>query len=226
LSRDVDRGAGARSGVETAQRAASIAVVVAAHAGLGWALLQVDAVRSAVADALPIFVSQVVEEKAKPPELPPPPPRPRQVRREPPPLLTMPPVPAPEPAPFVVPAPPPEPQPPPPVEAPVVVATTPAPPAPPAPAAVLISDVAYARAPVVTYPSLSRRLNESGVVIVRVLIDRRGAAAEVRVHKSSAHERLDQAALAAVKGALFRPYTENGVPAPAYALIPIRFELN
>lgn len=207
--------------VPPAQRAASIAVVVAAHAGLGWALLQIDAVRSAVQDALPIFVSQVVEDKPELPPPPPPPPRPRIVR-EPPPLLTTAPAPIPEPAPFVAPPPPREPAPQ--VETPVVVAAPPAPPAP-APTPVLINDVAYARPPVVTYPSVSRRLNEAGVVVVRVLIDRNGGAAQVRVHKSSGHDRLDEAALDAVRGALFRPYTENGVPAPAYALIPIRFEL-
>jgi periplasmic protein TonB len=109
------------------------------------------------------------------------------------------------------------------IEAPAPVVAPPAPPAPPAP--VLISDVAYERPPVVAYPASSRRLNEEGVVIVRVLIDRNGTPAQLRVHKSSGHQRLDDAALAAVRGALFKPYTENGVAAQAYALIPIRFEL-
>jgi periplasmic protein TonB len=203
-----------------AQRAVSIAVVIAAHAGLGWALLQIDAVRNTVAEALPIFVTPIVEEKPKPPPPPPPPPRPRVVPKEPPPILTAPPAPIPEPAPFVAPPPPPEPPPPVAIEAPAPLVAPPAPPSP-----VLINDVAYERPPAVIYPQVSRKLNEEGVVIVRVLIDRSGTAEQVRVHKSSGHERLDQAAIAAVRAARFRPYTENGVPAQAYALIPIRFEL-
>jgi protein TonB len=209
------------------QNLASLAVVIALHLLLGWALLQVQAVRGAIAEVMPIFVSQIEAEQPKPPELPPPQP-PKIKPKEPPPILTTRSEPKPEPEQFVAPPPPPEPepQPPAPVEAPVVAAAPPAPTEPPAPQPRLITDVAYARPLSLDYPALSRRLNETGLVIVRVLIDLTGRPAQVLVQKTSGYERLDNAAVAAANGALFRPYTENGVPAPAYALIPIRFELN
>jgi protein TonB len=88
-----------------------------------------------------------------------------------------------------------------------------------------IQNVQYARPIMLDYPPVSRRLNESGVVIVRVLIDPDGKPVEVIVQKSSGHSRLDAAAVAAVRRALFRPYRENGVALPAQTLVPIRFEL-
>ncbi len=205
----------------------SLAVVIAIHVGLGWAALQAHAVRGAIAEPMPIFVRQIEAAPPKPPE--PSPPRPPRIKRkEPPPLLTARPEPMPEPEQFVAPPAPPEPEAQlrPLAEAPIVAAAPPAPKEPPAARPKLIGEVAYARPLSVDYPALSRRLNETGLVIVRVLIDPTGRPAQVLVQKTSGYERLDHAAVAAVKAALFRPYTENGVPAPAYALIPIRFELN
>jgi protein TonB len=88
-----------------------------------------------------------------------------------------------------------------------------------------IQNVQYARPIMLQYPPASRRLNETGVVLVRVLIDEYGVPIEVLVQRSSGHARLDSAAIAAVRRALFRPYRENGVAMPAQALVPIRFEL-
>jgi protein TonB len=85
--------------------------------------------------------------------------------------------------------------------------------------------VSYARPIEVEYPPLSRRYGETGLVVVRVLIDTAGRPAEVVVQSTSGAQRLDRAALDAVRRALFHPHTENGSPAPAYALIPVRFEL-
>lgn len=205
----------------------SLAVVIATHVGLGWVALQAHAVRGAIAEAMPIFVRQIEAAPPKPPE-PSPPRSPRIKRKEPPPLLTARPEPMPEPEQFVAPPAPPEPeaQLPPLAEPSIVAAAPPAPKEPPAARPKLIGEVAYAHPLSVDYPALSRRLNETGLVIVRVLIDPTGRPAQVLVQKTSGYERLDHAAVAAVKAALFRPYTENGVPAPAYALIPIRFELN
>jgi protein TonB len=47
----------------------------------------------------------------------------------------------------------------------------------------------------------------------------------VRIQKSSGHARLDEAAVTAVRKALFLPYRENGVALVAKALVPVRFEL-
>jgi periplasmic protein TonB len=86
--------------------------------------------------------------------------------------------------------------------------------------------IAYVRQPAVVYPPLSRRLRESGVVIVEAEIGTDGRPARVTVHQSSGHPRLDEAALEAVRSALFRPYVADGRPAAAMARVPIAFELD
>jgi periplasmic protein TonB len=75
------------------------------------------------------------------------------------------------------------------------------------------------------YPRLSKRAGETGRVMIRVYIDEAGLAQNVQVYRSSAHVRLDDAALAAVQKARFKPYTENGRPVAGWAFIPIEFEL-
>ena len=134
---------------------------------------------------------------------------------------------APSPAPsnFVVAAPPPEPV----VEmppAPPVVEAPPAPPAPPPPPKVIpASAVQYLEPPVVDYPRLSRRNRETGRVMVRVYIDTAGLPRNAHVSASSGYARLDDAAVAAVQKARFKPYTENGQPTAGWAFIPLDFEL-
>jgi protein TonB len=81
------------------------------------------------------------------------------------------------------------------------------------------------RRPSPVYPQMSMRRGETGRVIVRVLISPQGGVANATVHKSSGYERLDNAALAAVRMARFKPYTENGLPYPARADIPFDFVL-
>ena len=75
------------------------------------------------------------------------------------------------------------------------------------------------------YPRQSKRLGEVGRVMVRVHIDEAGRAGSVQLDSGSGHPRLDEAALAAVRGARFRPYTENGRPVAGWAFVPIQFEL-
>ena len=75
------------------------------------------------------------------------------------------------------------------------------------------------------YPRLSKRLAESGRVVIRVFIDEAGVAHTTQLNKSSGFSRLDDAALAAVQKARFKPYTENGRPVSGWAYIPIEFEL-
>jgi len=90
----------------------------------------------------------------------------------------------------------------------------------------LISTVEYVREPVPHYPPQSRKLREQGLVVLRVLIDEKGAACSIEVETSSGHERLDHAAREAVSRAAFRPYVEDGFPRRAFVLIPIEFSLN
>ena len=89
----------------------------------------------------------------------------------------------------------------------------------------LISKVEYMQPPRPVYPTLSRRLREQGEVVLRILITPQGRSAEVTVERTSGSVRLDQAAIAAVYAAVFKPRLENGLAVPAYAFIPIRFEL-
>ncbi len=90
----------------------------------------------------------------------------------------------------------------------------------------LVSEVEYVVAPQPGYPSVSRRLREQGLVVLRVLVDERGRAHQVSIHESSGHERLDRAAQDAVARAAFRPYLANGFAQRVYVLIPIEFALN
>lgn len=75
------------------------------------------------------------------------------------------------------------------------------------------------------YPRMSQRRGEQGRVIVRVLISPEGRVLEAMVQKSSGYERLDEAAVRAVRSARFRPYTENGHAYRALADIPFDFVL-
>ena len=165
------------------QRTGLVVLIVAVHIGLGWGLLQLEAVRETVADVAPLFVDWLAPRVETPPLVPPPPP-PRPVPKlAPPPPSLLSTAPTPQPAPFVVePVVVPEPAPEPP--APVVVEAIPAPPArapepaptPPAPPKTLpASAVQYLEPPVLEYPRASRRAGESGRVLVRVYIDEAGA---------------------------------------------------
>ncbi|HEY4369223.1 MAG TPA: energy transducer TonB [Steroidobacteraceae bacterium] len=90
----------------------------------------------------------------------------------------------------------------------------------------LISTVEYLREPSPHYPPQSRKLKEEGLVVLRVLIDEKGAACDIEIESSSGHARLDAAAREAVAKAVFRPYVENGTPQRALVRIPIEFSLS
>lgn len=75
------------------------------------------------------------------------------------------------------------------------------------------------------YPYLSRRAKEEGVVTLRVLVTEDGHAGEVRLEKSSGHERLDKAALATVRRWKFVPARQAGKAVAAWVLVPVTFSL-
>lgn len=81
------------------------------------------------------------------------------------------------------------------------------------------------RHPQPVYPRASQRRGESGRVVLRVLISPEGYVANVTVSRSSGHGRLDDAAVDAMRGARFRPYTENGIAYKALVDIPFDFVL-
>jgi protein TonB len=88
-----------------------------------------------------------------------------------------------------------------------------------------IEDVDYLRAPVLEYPSASRRFGEHGRVVLRVLIGPDGQAEKIELHEASAFQRLNDAAIEAARRALYKPYTEDGVAQPAWALVALSFQL-
>ena len=85
--------------------------------------------------------------------------------------------------------------------------------------------VGYLVPPAPRYPPASRRAREEGEVLVRVLIDVDGRPSEVRILRSSGHSRLDDAAIEAVRAALFRPYVADGRARAAYVRVPVEFAL-
>ena len=214
------RGPSRADGLSAGQRRAVVVAIAALHGVGGWALLQVQPVRDALASAAPLFVDFIAPPA---PPAPPPPPPPPPVRKKPPPpapLIAAPPAPSPEPEPFIAAAPP---EPPPMPPAPAVIEAPPAP--PPPPKTIPSSAVQYLEPPRLEYPRLSSRLGESGRVMVRVYIDEAGLPRDVQVSRSSGYPRLDAAAVSAVRQARFRPYTEDGRPTAGWAFIPLAFDL-
>lgn len=75
------------------------------------------------------------------------------------------------------------------------------------------------------YPSVSRRLGETGKVVLRVELDETGRVTAAKVITSSGHPRLDAAALAAVKTWRCQPVQREGQAVRALALQPFEFTL-
>lgn len=107
-----------------------------------------------------------------------------------------------------------------PVAAPVALA-------PPAPARVELpsSDADYLQNPAPPYPPMSKRLNEQGKVLVRVLIGVDGMAQKADIKQSSGFDRLDQSALNTVLRWRYVPGKRAGVPETMWFNVPINFVL-
>lgn len=197
----------------------ALGLIVLLHGIALWGLTQIESVREAVQQAAPIMVGLVTLAPPEPPKPePPPPPRPRQIKPKPQPQMIAAQTPAP--APMAAPLPDPviveEPPPPPPSE--------PEPePAPPVTAPNFIA--AYLDNPAPRYPESSRRLGESGTVMLRVQVNVQGRPDSVEVHKSCGYARLDRAAVEAVRKWKFVPAKQGDVPIEAFVLVPLKFEL-
>jgi protein TonB len=79
------------------------------------------------------------------------------------------------------------------------------------------------------YPDASRRLGEEGLTVVDICVGPDGKLTEApKVHTSSGHERLDQAAIkvAQTGSGRFKPATEEGKPITKCTQLPIRFKLH
>jgi protein TonB len=86
-------------------------------------------------------------------------------------------------------------------------------------------DMAYLNNPAPSYPVFAKRAREQGVVLLRVQVDADGGVEEIRIHKSSGSQRLDDAALAAVKRWRFVPARSGDRAVAGIALVPIHFQL-
>ena len=213
----------------SSRRVSRLTAVFAAVA----ALLQLDAVRKPLAQAVPLMVNLITPPRPEPPQSKPREPKPatpQAPRIEPLPLLTVeaqvhshvvvPPQPRPAPvappiAAVVAPAP--------------VHAANPAlaPSAAPAPLPIQPPsfDAAYLRNPPPVYPALSRRRGEAGQAVLRVFVNAQGTAQQVELRQSSGFERLDQAALDAVRQWRFVPARQGEQAVAAWVLVPIQFAL-
>jgi protein TonB len=77
-----------------------------------------------------------------------------------------------------------------------------------------------------SYPMQARRRGLQGTVMLRVLVDAGGSAADVRLAVSSGHSILDQAAMNSVRGWQFTPGMSGGRPRQMWVEVPVRFVLN
>lgn len=196
--------------------------VVAVHVVAGWALLSVDMVRDAVVDVVPAMVVTMLDTQLQPESYTPPPPASLPLQLTP--LTALLPIQEQAAIPLA------------PIDAaryqPVETATITNGEATERlresaslPRIIPASAVEYLVSPRPVYPLYSRRAREIGVVLLRVLINDKGLPAQVEVEKSSGYSRLDEAAVVAMRGARFKPYTERGVALAVWAPAPIVFEL-
>jgi protein TonB len=86
-------------------------------------------------------------------------------------------------------------------------------------------DADYLSNPAPDYPAASRQLREQGSVQLRVFVTTDGRAGDVRVHQGSGFERLDQAAIDAVRRWRFVPARQGDGPVAAWVIVPINFTL-
>lgn len=224
----------ARADLAPAERRWLVAGVAGVHLLALWGLMQMESVRQTVREMAPLMVDFISTEPPPPKPAPPPPPTPPQAKRLPTPVPTPLPVivaeptPAPAPPAFVVPAPVPAP-------APVVVQAPPAPPAPPAPVVappppapkqISASALRWQVQPPVEMPLASRRLGESGTVLLYVVFDTSGRVKSASVQRSSGFPRLDAQALSAIQRSRITPHAENGQAIEVSALAPLAYELD
>ncbi len=88
------------------------------------------------------------------------------------------------------------------------------------------SDADYLQNPKPTYPAMSRRLNEQGRSVIKVLIGIDGLPKQADIAKSSGFDRLDQAALGTVMRWRFVPGKRNGVPEAMWFNVPFNWVLS
>ncbi|MDD5300275.1 MAG: energy transducer TonB [Gallionella sp.] len=84
---------------------------------------------------------------------------------------------------------------------------------------------AYLNNPVPSYPMMARRMGWQGKVVVNVEVLASGLPGQVKLHQSSGHDVLDNAALQAVRSWRFVAARQNGQVVTKWFLVPIPFIL-
>lgn len=75
------------------------------------------------------------------------------------------------------------------------------------------------------YPPAAIRRNETGTVMLSVLVLENGRIGEVRIEQSSGYKLLDEAAVKEARRWRLKPGTRDGAPVRMWKQIPIKFEL-
>jgi protein TonB len=89
----------------------------------------------------------------------------------------------------------------------------------------LQAEADYLNNPKPNYPRLSKRMGEQGEVRLKVQVSTTGDVLMVELVKSSGFERLDEAALAAVKNWKFKPAKQGDEPVSSWVEVPVKFIL-
>jgi protein TonB len=84
---------------------------------------------------------------------------------------------------------------------------------------------AYLNNPVPTYPMVARRMGWQGRVVLNVEVLASGLPGQVKLHQSSGHDVLDNAAMQAVRGWRFVAARQGGQVVSKWFLVPIPFIL-
>ncbi len=86
-------------------------------------------------------------------------------------------------------------------------------------------DAANLNNPSPVYPPMSRRLEEQGTVVLKVLVGVDGKAQNVAIKNSSGFDRLDNAAVETVKNWRFIAAKNHEKLVPSFVQVPIKFVL-
>jgi protein TonB len=194
---------------------AMILTIVAIHFVALYALVKFDVIHVAGKKKQVLVVDLIAEPPVPPAETPKP--EPVEVRKVEPMMVTPPPIVqtlAPPPPPVAVTTSPPP-------SKPVAVAAPP--PAGPVTVANLDERLIEGKPP--RYPMESRRKKEQGTVLLRLLIGTDGRIAQISIAQSSGYERLDQAALQAIRNWRWQPMIRDGQAIEVRGLYSMPFAL-
>ena len=86
-------------------------------------------------------------------------------------------------------------------------------------------NAAYLNNPAPNYPAISRRLGEEGLVLLQVQVTADGKADSVELKTGSGSDRLDEAALEAVKKWRFVPAKRGDQAVSASVVVPVKFSI-